>query len=121
MGIIARVAQVLQKGVQLGKIIIEGRHLAPSAGLRVRRASSFTHSFFYRLAVLISRLQHSGKAAMKRLTVPSSFIYKCVRQKFEKTRKPIFSSLLHNGKNCLKKDFKKLSLIILFHKKFILK
>jgi len=74
VGIIARVAQVLQEGVQLGKIVIEGRHLAPGAGLGVRRTSGFTHGFFYRLAILISRLQHSGKIAMNR-TAQSSFIY----------------------------------------------
>lgn len=61
VGVIARVAEVLQKGVQFGKIIIEGGHFAPGAGLRVGRASGFTDGLFYRLAVLISRLQHLGK------------------------------------------------------------
>lgn len=67
MGVIARIAQVLQERVQLGKIVIEGGHLAAGAGLGVRCASGFTHSFLYRLAVLISWLQHSGNVAMKRL------------------------------------------------------
>lgn len=59
MGVIARVAEVLQEGVQLGKIVIEGGHLASGTGLGVRRASGLTDGLLYRLAVLVSRLQHS--------------------------------------------------------------
>lgn len=64
MGVIARVAEVLQEGVQLGKIVIEGGHLASGAGLGVRRASGLTDGLLYCLAVLISRLQHSREPAM---------------------------------------------------------
>jgi len=67
VGIITCIAQVLQEGVQFGKIVIEGGHLAPGAGLGVRRTSGFTHGFLYRLAILISWLQHLGKIAMKLL------------------------------------------------------
>lgn len=56
VGIIARIAQVLQESVQLGKIVIEGGHLAPGARLGVRRTSGFIDGFLYRLAVLVSRL-----------------------------------------------------------------
>lgn len=65
MGIITCIAEILQEGVQLGKIIIERGHLAAGTGLAVRRASGFTDGLLYRLAVLISGLQHSGKLAMK--------------------------------------------------------
>lgn len=64
VGVIARVAEVLQEGVQFGKIVIEGGHLASGAGLGVRRASGLTDGLFYRLAVLISRLQHPGEPAI---------------------------------------------------------
>lgn len=58
VSVIARIAEILQKGIQLGKIVIEGGHLAAGDGLRVRRASGFTDGLLYRLAILISRLQH---------------------------------------------------------------
>lgn len=94
MGIIARIAQVLQESVQLGKIVIEGGHLAPGARLGVRRTSGFTDGFLYRLAVLVSRLQHADKVAMNVNSFKGPFVKQIYTHRLKETSVSLLIFLL---------------------------
>lgn len=95
MGVIARVAEILQEGVQLGKIVIERGHLAAGAGLGVRRASGLTDGLLYRLAILISGLQHSEGTRNERLVRVENFP-RCVKRVcicFSKAYRPLIRAI----------------------------